>query len=105
MLYSQILTDEDGVFEDVIIDYQALKEGKPFLTSEESYKVWKNQLARSLEPIEFNYGYAITGHKAQGSQWDRVLVFEENFPFDKTEHARWLYTACTRASERLVLVR
>lgn len=105
VLYSQILTDEDGVFEDVIIDYQALKEGKPFLTSEESYKVWKNQLARSLEPIEFNYGYAITGHKAQGSQWDRVLVFEENFPFDKTEHARWLYTATTRASSRLVLVR
>jgi exodeoxyribonuclease-5 len=105
VLYSQILTEEDGVFEEVIMDYQALKEGKPFLTSEESYKIWKNPMARPLEPVEFNYGYAITGHKAQGSQWEKVLVFEENFPFDKMEHARWLYTAATRASERLVLVR
>lgn len=105
VLYSQILTDEDGIFEDVIIDYQALKEGRPFLTSEEAYKVWKNPSARMLEPVEFNYGYAITGHKAQGSQWDRVLVFEESFPFDKTEHARWVYTCCTRPSEKLVLVR
>lgn len=104
VLYSNIIT-EDGIFEDVIIDYQALKEGKPFLTSEQSYKVWKNPLSRPLEPIEFNYGYAITGHKAQGSQWNKVLVFEENFPFERTEHARWLYTCCTRPTSRLVLVR
>ena len=104
VLYSNIIT-EDGVFEDIIIDYQALKEGKPFLTSEQSYKVWKNPLSRPLEPIEFNYGYAITGHKAQGSQWNKVLVFEENFPFERTEHARWLYTCCTRPTSRLVLVR
>jgi ATP-dependent exoDNAse (exonuclease V) alpha subunit len=51
------------------------------------------------------YGYAITCHAAQGSEWDKVLVIEESFPFDKTEHARWLYTACTRASDKLVLVR
>ena len=105
ILQAQILTDEDGVFEDVIIDHQALRDGKPFLTSEQSYRVWKNPMSRPLEPIEFNYGYAITGHKAQGSQWDKVLVFEENFPFDKIEHARWLYTSCTRASDKLVLVR
>jgi hypothetical protein len=30
---------------------------------------------------------------------------EEKFPYDKEEHARWLYTAVTRASEKLVLVR
>ena len=34
-----------------------------------------------------------------------VLVIEEKFPFDKMEHARWLYTAVTRASQKLVLVR
>lgn len=38
-------------------------------------------------------------------EWNNVVVLEENFPFDKTEHARWLYTACTRSSEKLVLVR
>ena len=47
----------------------------------------------------------MTYWKAQGSEWDKVLVIEESFPFDKEEHARALYTACTRASEKLVLVR
>ena len=104
VMYSQILTN-DGVFQDVVMDYQALKEGKPFLTSEQAYQIYRRPDLKNLEPVEFNYGYAITGHRAQGSEWDKVLVFEEKFPFDKEEHARWLYTAATRASERLVLVR
>jgi len=36
---------------------------------------------------------------------NKVLVLEERFPFEREEHARWLYTCVTRASERLVLVR
>jgi hypothetical protein len=56
-------------------------------------------------PREFDFGYAITCHKSQGSQWPKVLVIEESFPRDKIEHARWLYTACTRPEEKLVLVR
>ena len=55
-------------------------------------------------PREFEYGYAITCHKAQGSEWDKVLVIEENFPWNKEEHIRWLYTAATRSSEKLVIV-
>jgi exodeoxyribonuclease-5 len=58
-----------------------------------------------LLPKEFSYGYAITCHKAQGSEWDKVLVLEEKFPFNKTEHARWLYTAATRAVDKLVIVK
>ena len=38
-------------------------------------------------------------------RWGKVLVLEESFPFDKVEHARWLYTVCTRPEEKLVLVR
>ena len=56
-------------------------------------------------PFDFTYGYAITCHKAQGSEWQKLLVFEEKFPFDKEEHRRWLYTAITRASEKLVIVK
>ena len=95
----------DGDFEKVILDYQMLKEGKPFLTPEQSYQIYRRPDLKNLEPVDFNYGYAITGHRAQGSEWDKVLVFEEKFPFDKEEHARWLYTAATRASDKLVLVR
>ncbi len=52
---------------------------------------------------EFDYGYALTVHKAQGSQWDDVIVFDESWAFREHRH-RWLYTAITRASQRLTVV-
>ena len=53
---------------------------------------------------EFDYGYALTVHKAQGSQWDEVVLFDESRAF-REHRARWLYTAITRAARRLTLVR
>ena len=105
ILRSKILTNEDGIFTDVLLDHSALRDGKPFLTNEQAYQIYRRPALKALEPVEFNYGYAITGHRAQGSEWNKVLVFEERFPFDKEEHARWVYTACTRSSSKLVLVR
>ena len=43
--------------------------------------------------------------RANGSEWDKVLIYEEKFPFDKEEHKRWLYTAVTRGAQKVVLVR
>jgi exodeoxyribonuclease-5 len=56
------------------------------------------------ESDEFDYGYALTVHKAQGSQWDNVVVFDESRAF-REHQARWLYTGVTRASRRLTIVR
>lgn len=56
-------------------------------------------------PLEAELGWAITCHKAQGSTFTRVLVQEEGFPFNNIEHQKWLYTAITRPSEKLVLVK
>lgn len=53
---------------------------------------------------DFDYGYALTVHKAQGSQWNSVVLFDESFAFRDTRE-RWLYTAITRAAETLVIVR
>lgn len=53
---------------------------------------------------EFDYGYALTVHKAQGSQWDEVVLFDESYAFREHRH-RWLYTGITRAAERLTIVR
>ena len=53
---------------------------------------------------DFDYGYALTVHKAQGSQWNSVVLFDESYAF-RDSRERWLYTAITRAAERLVIVR
>jgi exodeoxyribonuclease-5 len=53
---------------------------------------------------EFDYGYALTVHKAQGSQWDNLMLFDESFAFRETRE-RWLYTAITRAADTITIVR
>jgi len=53
---------------------------------------------------DFDYGYALTVHKAQGSQWNDVVLFDESWAFKDTRE-RWLYTAITRAAEKLTVVR
>ena len=57
------------------------------------------------EPIcRFEFAYAVTCHKAQGSEFDFVVVFDESWAFGE-EKNRWLYTAITRAKEKLLIVR
>lgn len=52
---------------------------------------------------EFTYGYALTVHKSQGSQWDNVYLFNESGAF-RDDAARWLYTGITRAADKLTVV-
>ena len=52
---------------------------------------------------EFDFGYVLTVHKSQGSQWDDVVLFDESFAFPDSRE-RWLYTGVTRAAKRLTVV-
>ena len=98
------MVDENGDrFDYIPIDYTSLTTGEKFLTGKQEYQMRKSDKCGD-PPFEFSYAYGITCHKAQGSEWGKVMVYEERFPFDKTEHARWAYTAATRASEKLVWV-
>lgn len=56
--------------------------------------------------LQVKFGYAITCHKAQGGQWPSVFIDSGfvNTAVSSTELLRWLYTAFTRASKKLVLV-
>jgi exodeoxyribonuclease-5 len=93
-------------FGHINMDPKIMKGGESELEWRDKYKL--NQLKNRIGdviPKEFTYGYAITCHKAQGSEWNNVLVLEEKFPHDRVDHARWLYTACTRAKKKLVIVR
>jgi exodeoxyribonuclease-5 len=65
--------------------------------------------AEMLSPSErrrsdaFDFGYALTVHKAQGSQWDEVVLFNESGAFGE-HRSRWLYTGLTRAARRITVV-
>ena len=107
VIQGDFVTSDGSTFNSVEMDKKLLIDGvKCIIDGKILFRLGKlkNKIG-DIVPREFAFGYAITTHKAQGSEWDKVLVIEEKFPFSKEEHARWLYTAVTRASERLVLVR
>ena len=102
-----IFTPDGGKsFDTFEIDKDYLLKEEPCVDWRVSYQLGKlKPKIGDILPKQATYGYALTCHAAQGSEFDKVLVIEESFPFDKTEHQRWLYTAATRAAEKLVLVR
>lgn len=51
---------------------------------------------------EFTFGYALTVHKSQGSQWGNVILFDE---WRQSDRQKWLYTGITRAAEKLQVVK
>ena len=105
LIMGDFISDSGMYFHSLEMDKKMIDTGEFSLDWKTVYQLNRNPRTRNIPPLEFTYGYAITCHKAQGSEWDKVLVIEEKFPFDKIEHARWLYTAVTRSSEKLVLVR
>lgn len=93
--------DEDDIrdqsFHNLLIDWKLITTHEPTLNRENFH-----MFPRHLRPEQFDYGYVITCHKSQGSEYNKVLVIEEMLK--ATDHARWLYTAVTRASDKLTLV-
>lgn len=85
-----------------------------FANVEESYMDYPNRRTR-LNKIKANpyynalhvkFSYAMTCHKTQGGQWNNVFVDKGYIPNDTIdiEYLRWLYTATTRATEKLNLI-
>ncbi|MFM2375874.1 MAG: hypothetical protein RLZZ165_971 [Bacteroidota bacterium] len=59
-----------------------------------------------MNALQIKYGYAVTGHKAQGGQWRNVIVaYEPMYPgITMHDYMRWWYTAVTRAEDKLYLL-
>lgn len=87
----------DQVFHELLMDYKLITT-KEATVNKENFRMFPKQ----LRPEQFDYSYCITVHKSQGSEYDKVLVLEE--VLKRADHARWLYTAVTRASQKLTLV-
>ena len=99
--YDKQVVDEmglDAYFHQLNIDNKLLTTGEPTVNNKNFKK-----FPKVFRPDEFDYGYCITTHKAQGSEYSKVLVFEEWLKGG--EHDRWLYTAATRAKDKLIIVR
>lgn len=105
IIQANFISDSNADYGSLQMDKKEILTGEKSLDRRLEFRLSRSKKFCSLIPMDFTYGYCITCHKAQGSQWNKVLVIEEKFPFDKEEHARWLYTACTRAIDRLVIVR
>ena len=117
-------TDYEDCEIDVMIMLDTLTSESPSLTREESERlfaaVWDDypeirSKRKRMEEIRKNpyynalqvkYGYAVTCHKAQGGQWRHVFLDQGYVTADmmNADYYRWLYTAFTRASEKLYLV-
>ena len=118
------LVDYEDCEIDVLIMLDTLKSESPSLTREESERlfmaVWEDypeirSKRKRMEQIRNNpyynaiqmkYGYAVTCHKAQGGQWCNVFLDQGYVTEDMmtADYYRWLYTAFTRATEKLYLV-
>jgi exodeoxyribonuclease-5 len=99
--FNATLTTEDGV---AIAGrhrfYKGHYDDHVHLDPERSRRDWKAM--RGL--IETVWGYAITCHKSQGSQWENVIVYDDGLGRTAEDRARWLYTAITRAEQGLAII-
>ena len=108
----------DKQVEDLPFDTGPFREGRYFhgygdkacflqngaLVHENNHEMLRHFKVRREDTVcRFEFAYAVTCHKAQGSEYDFVVVFDESRIFD--DGARWLYTAITRAKKKLVILR
>lgn len=91
-------------FDDRDLAYEGLAVAKQFNSA--TTISFNNQDRHLLKKADlFDFAYALTVHKAQGSQAARVIVFEERFKqMTDEDWRRWLYTAITRAEEELIII-
>lgn len=97
MMNANFTIGDKNQFRQLFMDYKLFAESKQTINSDN----WK-EFRGMVKPMLFDYAYCITCHKSQGSEFDKVLVFNEYMK--STDHKRWLYTAATRAKKKLIIV-
>ena len=102
ILYFDLEVGED-YFHNVRADVGTILNGEEYLTGDQKYRIGNCKDNPPL-PIPFDYSYFITTNKAQGSQWNKVLVLEEGFPYSKINHDKLMYTAITRAISKCTVI-
>lgn len=91
-------------YEDANKLYQEVQ--KDFEDENSNYKKFlKIKASKHFNALQVKFSYAITCHKSQGGQWNTVFVEQPYLPNGvDTDYLRWLYTAITRAKDKLYLI-
>jgi ATP-dependent exoDNAse (exonuclease V) alpha subunit len=88
--------ESNALYQEVMKDYEGEPQYRKFL------KVKNNEYFNALQ---VKFSYAITCHKSQGGQWNTVFIEQPYLPDGITvDYVRWLYTAVTRAKDKLYLI-
>jgi ATP-dependent exoDNAse (exonuclease V) alpha subunit len=88
--------ESNSLYQEVMKDYEGEPQYRKFL------KVKNNEYFNALQ---VKFSYAITCHKSQGGQWNTVFIEQPYLPDGITvDYIRWLYTAVTRAKDKLYLI-
>lgn len=85
--------------------FGAVAEDYPEITSKK-LKVKKIMESEFYNSLQVKFAYAVTCHKAQGGQWKRVFIDQGQIQQEQmnADYYRWIYTAITRATEKVYLV-
>jgi ATP-dependent exoDNAse (exonuclease V) alpha subunit len=88
--------ESNHLYQEVLKDYEGEPQYRKFS------KVKENEYFNALQ---VKFSYAITCHKSQGGQWNTVFIEQPYLPDGITlDYVRWLYTAVTRAKDKLYLI-
>lgn len=104
-LWSLDIKFDNGIIHQVYCPDKFFENSKKYNPHDE-VKILKRRHPKVSKSINaFTYGYCLTVHKSQGSEFDKVVLFEERLPrMNDYEYARWLYTAITRSKEKLFII-
>jgi exodeoxyribonuclease-5 len=98
-MIADFTSDNGGFYKDLKMDYKIFTEKESTVNKDNWMMFPKNERA-----YEFDFAGAITIHKSQGSQFDKVIVYDE-WLGDAEFHRKLLYTGITRARKMLVVVK
>lgn len=94
---SMTYEESNRLYQEVLLDYQ---------DETTAYRrMQKVKINEYFNALQIKFAYAVTCHKSQGGQWDTVFIEQPYLPDGiSKDYMRWLYTALTRAKEKVYLI-
>jgi exodeoxyribonuclease-5 len=99
-LFTLAVTDENKKSFEIVV--------RPMIIFDEATEKYKKTKPTnwSIEACDVSWGFCLTAHKSQGSQWSNVIVCDDGVAFNNLKfRTQWLYTSVTRAKKSLIVIK